>query len=114
MRRQMTLRPVSFVLIAAALLLILTAAAVERQISVQGLQPAHWAAAGIARAVEAPLAAGPAKTGDSATRKISAAPGRAPLAPAAAAPTISEPRLNPAAASRCPNKPGSERACTSP
>ena len=113
MRRQITLRPVSFVLFGAVLLLILTAAAVERQIGVQGLQPAHWAAAGIARAVEASPAAGPAKTGDSVTRNITAAPRRAPVAPAAAAPTISEPRSNPAAA-HCPNKLGSERACTSP
>src|ERR1700686_4401367 len=106
-RRQMTLQPVSAVLIAALLLLLLAAFGVERQIGAQGLQPARWDATGIVTGVFAPLAVDIQQTGQPVTRSIKAVPGRAPVAPRAAARNTFDQRSKPAT-SQCPAKPGSD------
>jgi hypothetical protein len=114
-RRQATLQPVSLLALGAFLLLVLTALAVGHQLSVQGLQPTHLNATGTAHevVVAAPVAE-PAHTGSSLQRTITAAPSRAPVVPAAAAPASSDQRSAPGAPSQCPNKPGSDLVCSAP
>jgi hypothetical protein len=110
-RRQATLQPVSLLVIAALLLLL--ALAVGRQLAVQGA-PAHLNATGTVHEVVAAPVAEPAPTGGSVKRTVTAAPGRAPVAPPAAGQTAPERRSNPGTASQCPSKPGSDLVCSAP
>jgi hypothetical protein len=112
-RRQITLQPVSLLAFATLLLLLLAAITVERQLA-QGLQAVHTNAPVTAPAAVAAPAEAPAHLGGSVTREIKAAPGRAPLVSAAAAPTSSGQQPEPAVASPCPNKPGSDLVCSAP
>jgi hypothetical protein len=112
-RRYMTHQPVSLVLIAALLALLLAAFAVERQIGAQGVQPARWDATGIVTAVFAPLAVDIQQTGQPVTRSIKAVPGRAPVAPKASARNSFDQRSKPAT-SQCPTNPGRDVGCSAP
>ncbi len=99
---------------ASGLLFVLATTGVELQMAGHGIQLQQWIPAGAAHSILAvPVSHPAAPAANPATRTIVGVLGRAPVAPAVAAPSAQEQRSAPVTG-RCPTNPGIELSCAAP